>query len=430
MLKTKMLVILHYVRLSVKWCLFSMVTGIVCGLLGSGLYYFVQWANEIRGSYSFLILFLPLAGLIIVKFYHMFGIEEDKGTDLIFDSVRNAQAIPFKITVVSFLSTVFTHLFGGSAGRVGVAIQMGGSISSNLSRFFKLNPKDRSLFVMCGMAGLISALFGTPLMAAFLSMEVISIGVIYYAALLPCLLTSITSFFVSELLGVTPMRYNIASVPSLNVDSVTKVGFLAVGCAVVSILFCACMKLWGDNMKKHVKNQYVRILIGSVTVIALTFLTGSQIYNGSSASLLNMAIEYGQAHPYDFLLKIVFTAITLQSGFKGGAVFPAFVIGATFGCTFGWWLGLPVEFAAAIGMVAVFCGSVNCPIASIFLSVEVFGGIGIVLFAIACAISFVFSGYFTVFPGQQFVYSKLRIEYKHSTMRNVEDDDLDGDPYR
>ena len=248
-------------------------------------------------------------------------------------------------------------------------------------------------------------------------------------------------------LGAMSLELNVADIPpehrarllGATYDSTTGMvkdsasdipPYVAVGCAVVSILFCACMKLWGDNMKKHVKNQYVRILIGSVTVIALTFLTGSQIYNGSSASLLNMAIEYGQAHPYDFLLKIVFTAITLQSGFKGGAVFPALVIGATFGCTFGWWLGLPVEFAAAIGMVAVFCGSVNCPIASIFLSVEVFGGIGIVLFAIACAISFVFSGYFTVFPGQQFVYSKLRIEYKHSTMRNVEDDDLDGDPYR
>ena len=422
-----MIVILHYVRLSVKWCLFSMVVGAVCGLLGSGLYFFVQWANEIRGSYNWLLLFLPVAGLIIVKIYHMFDLKEDKGTDLIFDSVRNAQEIPFKITVVSFLSTIFTHLFGGSAGRVGVAIQMGGSIASNLSRFFKLNPKDRSLFVMCGMSGLISALFGTPLMAAFLSMEVISIGVIYYAALLPCLLTSLTSYFVAEALNITPMRYTIASIPSLSVGSVTKVTFLAVGCAVVSILFCGAMKLWGETAKKYIENQYIRILIGSGIIIILTLLTGSQAYNGSGASLLTQAIEYGQAHPYDFLLKIIFTAITLQSGYKGGAVFPALVIGATFGCTFGWWLGLPVEFAAAVGMVAVFCGSVNCPIASIFLSVEVFGGAGIVLFAIACAISFVFSGYFTVFPGQQFVYSKLRIEYKHSAMRNVEEDDLEDD---
>ena len=190
-------------------------------------------------------------------------------------------------------------------------------------------------------------------------------------------------------------------------------------------MFCGAMKLWGDTVKKHIENQYIRILIGSGIIIILTLLSGSQVYNGSSASLLNQAINYGQAHPYDFLLKILFTAITLQSGYKGGAVFPALVIGATFGCTFGWWLGLPVEFAAAVGMVAVFCGSVNCPIASIFLAIEVFGGGGIVLFAIACAISFVFSGYFTVFPGQQFVYSKLRIEYKHSTMRNVEEDDFD-----
>jgi len=394
-------------------------------MLGSALFYFVQWANDLRGRHNWLLLFLPVAGLLIVKIYHMFDIEEDRGPDLIFDSVRNAQEIPFTITVVSFLSTVFTHLFGGSAGRVGVAIQMGGSIASNLSKIFKLNPKDRSLFIMCGMAGLISALFGTPLMAAFLSMEVISIGVIYYAALLPCILTSLTAYFVAEIMNVPPMRYSLTVIPELNWISVTQIGFFAIGCAIVSILFCGAMKLWGENMKKYVENQYIRILIGSGVVIILTLITGNQNYNGSSAFLLEQAIVYGQTHPYDFLLKIIFTAVTLQSGYKGGAVFPALVIGATFGCTFGWWLGLPVEFAAAIGMVAVLCGSVNCPIASIFFGIEVFGGGGIALLAIACAISFVFSGYFTVFPGQQFVYSKLRIEYKHSAMRNVEDNDFD-----
>ena len=170
-------------------------------------------------------------------------------------------------------------------------------------------------------------------------------------------------------------------------------------------------------MKKYVKNQYIRVLIASAMIIAITLIIGNQSYNGSSASLLNNAIEYGQAHPYDFLLKLILTGITLQSGYKGGGVFPALIIGATFGCCFGALIGLPASFAAAIGMIAVFCGSVNCPIASICFAAEVFGGEGLILFAIAAAVSFVFSGYFTIFPGQHFIYSKLRMEYKHSGLR-------------
>ena len=413
----RLTLITRYLLICVRWTLFSILTGICCGMLGGGLCLFVQWSNELRIEHPYIIFFLPVAGLLIVAVYNMFGITDDRGTDLIFDSVRNAEDIPFKIIIVSFLATVFTHLFGGSAGRVGVAMQMGGGVSSFLSKRIGLNHKDKSLFVMCGMAGLISALFGTPLMATFLSMEVVSLGVIYYAALLPCLITALTSYFVVEFLDIAPMHYHLLAVPHINFASVSRVSILAIGCAIVSIMFCGFMMLWGKVMKKYVKNQYIRVLIASAMIIAITLIIGNQSYNGSSASLLNNAIEYGQAHPYDFLLKLILTGITLQSGYKGGGVFPALIIGATFGCCFGALIGLPASFAAAIGMIAVFCGSVNCPIASICFAAEVFGGEGLILFAIAAAVSFVFSGYFTIFPGQHFIYSKLRMEYKHSGLR-------------
>ena len=198
----RLTLITRYLLICVRWTLFSILTGICCGMLGGGLCLFVQWSNELRIEHPYIIFFLPVAGLLIVAVYNMFGITDDRGTDLIFDSVRNAEDIPFKIIIVSFLATVFTHLFGGSAGRVGVAMQMGGGVSSFLSKRIGLNHKDKSLFVMCGMAGLISALFGTPLMATFLSMEVVSLGVIYYAALLPCLITALTSYFVVEFLDI------------------------------------------------------------------------------------------------------------------------------------------------------------------------------------------------------------------------------------
>ncbi len=418
----KWIIGLHYVRTSMRWCLFAIATGVVCGLVGTALYYMVVEANELRGKYPNLIWLLPIAGLIIVKFYHMLNIPEDKGADLIFDSVRESNHVPFQVIVTSAISTVITHLFGGSAGRVGAALQIGGGISSGLSKYFHLNPKDRSLFIMCGMSGLVSVLFGTPLAATFLSMEVISVGVIYYAALLPCLVTAVMAYFVAELFGIKPLQYAIPDIPSDSVVTIMQVAVLAIGCAVVSILFCFAIKQVNVLSKRYMPSQYVRVVFGALVVIGLTLLVGNQSYNGGGGEMLNLALQGGLAKPYDFLLKIIFTAMTLSCGFKGGGVFPAFIVGATFGSCFGEMIGIPVQFAAAIGMIAVFCGAVNCPIASVLLSVEVFGGEGVLFFAIACAISFVFSGYFTLFPGQNFIYSKLRMEYRTSGLRSREED--------
>ena len=416
-LNKKWIICLRYIQICLKWCLFSIVTGIACGLVGIALYQMIVYANSIRTEHPGIIWLLPPAGLIIVKFYHMLNIPEDKGTDLIFDSVREQKHIPLQVIITSGISTVITHLFGGSAGRVGVALQIGGGIASGLSKYFRLNPRDRSLFIMCGMSGLVTVLFGTPLTATFLSMEVISVGVIYYAALLPCLMTAITAFFVAQILGIEPLFFAIPNIPSVSPLSLLQVGLFAIACAVVSILFCYTIKELNVFLKKRIPNQYIRVVIGASAIIILTLLVGNQTYNGSGNALLNQALIDGISNPWDFALKLVFTALTLACGYKGGGVFPAFIIGATVGASFSSYFGLPPQFAASLGLVAVFCGSVNCPIASIFLAAEIFGSEGIIFFAIASAVSFVFSGYFTLFPGQNFIYSKLRIEYRTSALR-------------
>lgn len=405
--------------------MFAIATGIACGLVGTGFYFLITYANTFRTEHPYIIWFLPVAGLIIVKFYHMFDMAEDKGADLIFDSVREKNHVPLKVILTSGISTVITHLFGGSAGRVGVALQIGGGIASGLSSAFRLNPKDRSLFIMCGMSGLVTVLFGTPLAATFLAMEVISVGVIYYAALLPCLITSITAFFVIRLFHIDPLFFTIPVIPEISSFSLMQVALFAAVCTVVSILFCFAIKQLNVWLTKWIPNQYIRIVVGSLTVIGLTLLVGNQAYNGGGNGLLTSALVDGSANHRDFILKLLFTAITLACGFKGGGVFPAFIIGATFGAAFGPYFGLPPQFAAAVGLIALFCGSVNCPIASIFLAAELFGTDSIVFFAITSAISFVLSGYFSLFPGQDFVYSKLRIEYKGSNIRrrDVEEDE-------
>ncbi len=413
----KILICLHYIEISMKWCLFSVATGTVCGLVGTLLYTMIVSANALRGNYPFLIWLLPIAGLIIVKLYHMLDIPEDKGADLIFDSVREKNHVPIQVIIASGISTVITHLFGGSAGRVGVALQIGGGISSGLSKYFKLNPRDRSLFIMCGMSGLVTVLFGTPLAATFLSMEIISVGVIYYAALLPCLVTALSAFFITQLFHIQPLFFSITNIPAISISSLFKVSLFSITCALISILFCSSIKELNVFLKKTIPNQYIRIVLGAFAIILLTLLIGDQTYNGSGNALLENALVHGISNPWDFLFKLIFTAITLACGYKGGGVFPAFIIGASFGSCFGPYFGLPAQFSAAVGLIAVFCGAINCPIASILLSAEIFGTEGILFFAIASAISFVFSGYFTLFPGQDFVYSKLRLEYRTSALR-------------
>ena len=416
----KWIVVYQYIKICLRWCMFSIATGIVCGLAGTLFYHMVAGANTVRGNHPWLLFFLPLAGIIIVKFNHMLNLPEDKGADLIFDSVREQSHIPPQVVITSGVSAVATHLFGGSAGRVGVALQMGGGIASGLGKGFKLNPRDISLFTMCGMAGFVTVLFGAPLTATFLCMEVISVGVIYYAALLPCLLTAMTAYFITQIFEMKPLFYTITNVPIGTVSALFKVGLFSVACAVVSIIFCLSIKELNVFLKNKIPNQYIRIVIGSLAVIGITLLIGNQTYNGSGSDLLDKALIYGKSNPWDFALKLLLTSITLACGFKGGGVFPAFIVGATFGASFGRYFELPPHFSAAVGLVAVFSGMVNCPIASIFLGAELFGSEGIIFFAIASAVSFVFSGYFTLFPGQNFVYSKLRMEYKTSGLRKTD----------
>lgn len=417
----KWIVAFQYIKICIRWCLFSVATGIVCGLAGTLFYHMIAGANTVRSNHPWLLFFLPIAGIIIVKFNHMLSLPEDKGADLIFDCVREQSHIPLQVIITSGVSAVATHLFGGSAGRVGVALQMGGGIASGLGKKFKLNPHDVSLITMCGMAGFVTVLFGAPLTATFLCMEVISVGVIYYASLLPCLLTAMTAYFITQIFEMDPLFFNITNIPIATVSALFKVGLFSVACAAVSIIFCLSIKELNILLKAKIPNQYIRIVIGAFAVITLTLLIGNQTYNGSGNDLLNQALIYGKAKPWDFALKLLLTSITLACGFKGGGVFPAFIVGATFGASFGGYFGLPSHFAAAIGLVAVFSGMVNCPIASVFLGAELFGTEGIIFFAIASAVSFVFSGYFTLFPGQNFVYSKLRMEYKTSSLRRNEE---------
>lgn len=399
----------EYVLTLLKWVLFSVLVGVSVGAVGAVFHMAIDKATALRGDHGWLLYLLPLAGLLIVWAYHITGMSDDKGTEYIIGAVREGRILRIRTAPLIFFGTVLTHLTGGSAGREGAALQLGGSMSNFIGRLIHLDEKDDRIITMCGMAAGFSALFGTPLAAAIMAMEVVSVGVMYYAAIVPCVLSALIAQQVALTMGVGGTAFQVSVVPNLSPLVLVQLVSLGVLCALVAVLFCGIMHLVPKGYKKITKNPYLRVLLGGVLVVLLSLMLGRD-YNGAGVGIIQNALD-GQARPEAFLLKVIFTALTLAAGFKGGEIVPAFFCGATFGCFYGALLGLPASFAAAAGMVSVFCGVTNCPLTSILLSYELFGGEGLPLYALCCAVSYMLSGYSSLYHAQKIVYSKLRPEY-------------------
>ena len=409
--KEKTLSVIKYILSFLKWTALGASAGVIVGLAGAAFAYCLQLVTNFRTAHPLLVLGLPLAGLLIVFLYHSAGIRESRGTNLVLASIRTDEPIPFAMAPLIFAGTVLTHLFGGSAGREGAALQLGGSIAQNLARRLRLSSGSRKLLTMCGMSACFSALFGTPMSAAFFAMEVISVGIMHYSALVPCAVASVTAAYLSRLLGIAPARFSVSGIPSeFSVPTMLRVFALAALCAGVSILFCVILKYTSAFYASCFKNSYLRAACGGILVAVFAMILRSQDYLGAGTQIIARAFA-GEAVPLAFLLKIIFTAITLEAGFKGGEIVPTFFIGATFGCTAGALLGLNPSFAAAVGMLCLFCGVTNCPITTLFLSLELFGARGLLWYFLATAVSYMLSGYFSLYSKQKIMYSKVAPEF-------------------
>ena len=406
-LKERVAHIGQYAVTLLKWMVLGGVIGLVGGIIGSLFHIGVDTATQARLAHPWVLYLMPVGGLAIVGLYRLTK-TEGKGTNDIIASVHFGEQVPGLLVPVIFVSTVITHLCGGSAGREGAALQIGGGIGYQAGRLLRLGEKDLPLATLCGMSGVFAALFGTPLTATVFALEVISVGVLYYAGLVPCLTAALTGYLVSVLMGVPPTRFTV-TVPGLEVRTMLLVMVLALLCAMVSILFCRGLHGVEHLLKRTLKNPYLRVAVGAAVLIGLTLLTNGD-YNGAGMEVIGRAIA-GQADPWAWVWKLLFTAITIGCGFKGGEVVPSFFVGAAFGCVAAGWLGLPAGFGAAMGLVSVFCGAVNCPLASIILSVELFGSGDLLYFAMACSISYLISGYCGLYSSQTILYSKLRAEF-------------------
>lgn len=395
-------------KVLLKWILFGTLTGVVVGGVATLFYHCLNFANTFRTAHPQLILGLPVGGVIIVFLYGY--IKKDPGTNVVLAAVHSNKDIPGRMAPLIFISTFLTHFFGASAGREGAALQLGGSISNQLGKLFHLNNDDRHIVIMCGMSAGFSALFGTPLAAAIFAMEVISVGIMHYSALVPCVFASLIASIFSKYLGAVGESFTVTIIPELDLVLFFKMILLSIFFGALSSIFCAVLHNAGKLYKKYISNPYLRIIAASGIIILLTALLHTTDYMGAGMNIIEKAFHEG-VRPESFLLKMVFTALALGAGFKGGEIVPSFFVGATFGSLVGPLLGLPMSLSAACGMIGVFCGVTNCPITSLLIGFELFGFPGMPYYLMSVAVSYMMSGYYGLYKEQKIIYSKYHPKF-------------------
>lgn len=397
-----------YLRFFLRWIAVGLVLGALGGLVGTAFCYAIQYATAFRNGHSWIIWLLPLGGLLIVWLYGLGG-SKPTDTNGVLLAIHSASDIHGSTGPLIFLSTVITHLLGGSAGREGAALQLGGVLGSWLGKLFHMDTADNHLIIMCGMSAVFSALFGAPLTAALFAIEVASVGIFQFSAILACLTSALTASSVAGALGIHADRFPLESVFAFSVSNISAVVLISLACAVMSIIYCVALRQGGKWWGKKVPNPYLRAAAGGLLVAVLTWALGTTAYNGAGMDVIEEAMM-GTVIPWAFALKFLFTVVTMTSGFKGGEIVPAMFIGSTLGALLGNMLCLEPGLGAAIGLLGMFCGSLNCPISSVFLGIEMFGGANVKFYAIAAAISFMLSANFGLYKEQKIVYSKIRPE--------------------
>ena len=394
-----------YIIAFLKWGIFGLLMGVWGGLLGAGFHHALHFVTHLRAEYNWLIFFLPVAGLLSVGIYTLMRQRSNRGTNEVIDAVLSGGDVSAKVAPTIFLATAVTHLFGGSAGREGAALQIGGSTATLISRGLRLESRDRRVLIMSGMSTVFAGLFGTPLTATLFCMEFVSVGTLFSPALLPCYIAAFTAAKTSGLFGVHAEGILLETVTAVTLGNVWKFLILAVLVSLVGILMCRVFHKAEHLAQHYVKNPWLRIAVGGTIILGLTLLVGDHRYNGAGMDMALGAVE-GNANWFDFLLKMLFTAITLAAGFKGGEIVPTFCIGATFGCIIGGLLGLDAGLCGALGLIGLFCCATNSPVASIVLSIEMFGGANLHLFALICVICFVLSGQGGLYSSQMQIFRK------------------------
>ena len=395
-----------YIKMFLKWGFLGLLMGSLGGVLGAVFHHALHFVTHLRSEHMWLVFLLPLGGLATVAIYRLLKLQGNKGTNEIIDAALDGKEVSPFVAVAIFLSAGITHLLGGSAGREGAALQLGGSTASLLARIFRLKDQERRILIMAGMSAVFAGLFGTPLTAMLFCMEFESVGTLFTPALLPCFLASYTASRVSGMMGVHAEGYLLERILPITLGNSWRLLVLAVLISVLGIAMCAVFHKAEHLAKDRIPNPWVRIAAGGAVITVLTLLVGDHRFNGAGMDMALAAVR-GEADWYSFALKMLFTAVTLAAGFKGGEIVPTFCIGATFGCVLGGLLGLEPGICGALGLVGLFCCATNSPLASIVLSIEMFGSANLYPFALVCVICFVLSGHSGLYASQIMCFSKV-----------------------
>jgi H+/Cl- antiporter ClcA len=418
---------LHLGRYFIKWIAIAAPVGAVIGSAVAFFLWSLEWATTTRFNHPWLLFLLPLAGAVVGLIYWTVGQSVESGNNLIVDQIHEpGGGVPARMAPLVLAGTIITHLFGGSAGREGTAVQMGGSIASTVARWLRLKSVDVRTLLTVGIAAGFGAVFGTPLTGAIFAVEVLAMGRMSYESLVPCLVGSIVGDWTTTAWGISHTRYPILDFANLaSLDSATHLNWLLLGkVALAAIAFGAASVIFAEMthslsrvFKQTIKWPVIRPVIGGCAVIALTYLVGTRDYLGlgvqadphspTGISILSCFHE-GGATPWSWWWKILFTAVTISSGFNGGEVTPLFFVGAALGNTLAWMLHAPVGLFAALGFVAVFAGATNTPLACTIMAIELFGrapgllaGGFVVYAAVACFVAYLFSGHSGIYLSQR-----------------------------
>ncbi|AYF55361.1 voltage-gated chloride channel protein (plasmid) [Clostridium novyi] len=383
-----------------KWSIIGSSIGIIIGVVIALFLLCLESATKFRSNNPYILFLLPIGGVLVSFLYYKYGSNSSKGNNLIIEKINEGcEDIPLRMIPLVFFGTVVTHLLGGSAGREGTGVQIGASIGENIGKLLKLNKYENRIIIIAGVSGGFSAIFGTPLAGTIFGLEVSVIGKMSYEALIPCLAASILGNSVVSFLGIKHSHYIIKEIPNLSIISAFKIVLASIVFGLISRLFSKLTHKLKYIFSKVFKNIFIKSFIGGIFVIVLTLIIGDYKYLGLSLPLMENAFK-GHVHPMDFLGKLVFTSVTLGSGYQGGEVTPLFVIGSTLGSSLSALLNLSPSFLASLGLISVFTGATNTPIASFILGIEMFGSKGAIYMLIACSISYTFSGHTGIYTSQ------------------------------
>jgi H+/Cl- antiporter ClcA len=405
-----------------KWTLITVPVAIAVGSVVALFLWMLDWVTQYRFAHEWLLFLLPLAGVLIWALYKWSGKNAAAGNNLILDEIHEpGGGVPVRMAPLVLVTTVLTHLFGGSAGREGTAVQIGGSLAGLIGKWLKLTREEITMILMCGVAAGFGAVFGTPAAGAVFALEVVYIGSMHYKALLPCLMAAVLANIVCGWWGIHHTAYpNLAKSLRTHAHLASFDVWLILKVMIAGALFGLAGLLFSEftHTVKYISNRWIKLpwlipIVGGMLIILLTFILGTKDYLGlgvtnpdpKAVTILNCFRTDGATY-WSWLWKLIFTGITLGMGFKGGEVTPLFFIGAALGNTIGQLSGAPVDLMAGLGFIAVFAGATNTPIACTLMGIELFGGEYVLYYAIVCFTAYYFSGHTGIYSGQRVFINK------------------------